>query len=90
VNNAVKHAPGAPITVTLSRADPGVRLSVRNPLAGHTAADPREGGAGIGLHIMRHRAQLIHARPQAGPEGRDWHVTVHWEGGPLTARGGRT
>lgn len=80
VNNAVKHAPGSPITVGLHRDGAGLRLSVRNPLAGSGAASAREGGAGIGLHIMRHRAQLIHAQLRASRDATDWLVTVAWAG----------
>lgn len=87
VNNAVKHAPGAPITVALHRAPDGLRLSVRNPLLATDAAAAREGDAGIGLRIMQHRAQLIQARLQAGPQGPDWLLTVTWNGGMAKAPG---
>lgn len=83
VNNAVKHAAGAPITIGLHRQDSGLRLSVRNPLAAAAAAAVPEGGAGIGLQIMRHRARLIQASLQAGHDGTDWLVTaVCGRGGP--------
>jgi PAS domain S-box-containing protein len=88
VNNAVKHAPGAPITLGLHRQGAGLRLSVRNTVPGLAVSGAREGDAGIGLHIMRHRAQLIHAQLQVGREGGDWLMTVIWEGG-LRCREGR-
>ncbi len=85
VNNAVKHAPGKPITIGLHQDDAAVRLSVRNPLSAAGRARTAIGGDGIGLHIMRHRAQLIHARLQASADGADWLVLVVWDGaGPAT------
>jgi PAS domain S-box-containing protein len=80
VNNAVKHAPGAPITIGLHRVGQGLRLSVRNPLVARDATGSRDDGAGIGLHIMRHRAQLIHAQLQAGEDATDWLVEVVSDG----------
>jgi PAS domain S-box-containing protein len=87
VNNAVKHAPGSPVTIGLHSDGSGLRLSVRNPVAQADGEVAAGAGAGIGLHIMRHRAQLIRARWQAGRDGADWLVTVVWERGAPAAAG---
>ncbi len=93
VNNATKHAQGAPITVGLHREGDCLRLSVQNPLvvrgATDTAGDQdQDQGAGIGLQIMRHRAQLIHAQIQAGAHATDWRVSVLLRSElPATTRG---
>jgi PAS domain S-box-containing protein len=85
VNNAVKHAPGRPITLGLHQDGAELRLSVRNALPADGETRTEVGGDGIGLHIMRHRAQLIHARLQAGIEGTDWVVRVVLDrAGPAT------
>ena len=77
VNNALKHAPGNPITIGLFQEGAALCLSVRNPLP--VADQGRvEANDGIGLHIMRYRAQLIDARLEAGVDGEDWLVRLAW------------
>jgi PAS domain S-box-containing protein len=78
VNNAIKHAPGSPIALGLHRDGAELHLSVRNALAATDKAAAKADGDGIGLHIMRHRAQLIQARWRAGVDGADWLVRVVW------------
>jgi PAS domain S-box-containing protein len=80
VNNAVKHAPGAPIAIGLERDGPALRLSVRNPVAAAGGAAERA-AQGIGLHIMQHRARLIGAQLQAGVDAAGWRVEAHWTPG---------
>jgi PAS domain S-box-containing protein len=73
VNNALKHAPGAPIALSLQHLEGvGLRLSVLNPADTPSPAGRR----GMGLRIMRHRAQLIGASLQAGLVDGQWQVTL--------------
>ncbi|SNY57485.1 sensor histidine kinase [Paractinoplanes atraurantiacus] len=65
LTNARKHAPGAPIEVTISRtADPGLTVEVGNALA---AGGSRLPGAGAGLTGLRERVHLIGGRLEHGP-----------------------
>ncbi|MGH3349017.1 MAG: sensor histidine kinase [Nocardioides sp.] len=69
--NAIRHAPGAPVSVSLAVSD-GVRLSVRNPLVG-----PRRGvGEGSGLAGMATRAEQLRGRLSAGDDGTMWKVDL--------------
>lgn len=69
--NAIRHAPGAPVTVSLAVAD-GVRLSVQNPLMG-----TRRGvGEGSGLAGMSARAEQLRGRLSAGAEESMWKVDL--------------
>jgi len=86
--NAVKHAPGAGITVDLGYQEDGVRLTVANPLApsGHSSAGNNAAGnnadglrtldAGYGLTGMRERLLLLRGSLEAGPRGGQWIVTA--------------
>lgn len=69
--NAIRHAPGAPVSVSLA-VDEGVRLSVENPLI-----DPRRGaGEGSGLAGMAARAEQLRGRLSAGAEESMWKVDL--------------
>ncbi len=59
VNNAVKHAGAKKVVVTLVGDRRSVTLTVRDD--GRGFAKGQEPGAGIGLQIMRHRANVIGA-----------------------------
>ncbi|GAB3312633.1 hypothetical protein GCM10027451_25640 [Geodermatophilus aquaeductus] len=63
VSNAAQHAPGAPVRVTVARADGVLRVEVVNG-AGRAPGTP---GAGAGLAGMRERAELHGGRLTAGP-----------------------
>jgi signal transduction histidine kinase len=67
VTNAVKHAPGAPVTVDLSVTDAAVELAV------DSAGRPRS-GSGSGLVSMRERAESLGGTLSCGPGGRGWLV----------------
>ena len=74
--NAVKHAPGAPITITVDIDDGGLRLQVRNPLPDRVIAlDVPSGGHGI--DGMQERAALLNGYVEAGAEGNRWNVRAH-------------
>jgi signal transduction histidine kinase len=76
--NAVKHAPGADIAVSLDYRDDSVRLTVANPL---TAAGPHADGlrtldSGYGLTGMRERLLLLRGTLEAGQHDGQWVVTA--------------
>ncbi|MGQ0825889.1 MAG: sensor histidine kinase [Actinomycetota bacterium] len=74
--NAVKHAPGAPIVITVDIDDGGLRLQVTNPLPDHAIAlDVPSGGHGI--EGMRERAALLNGAVEAGAEENRWNVRAH-------------
>ncbi|WP_163512381.1 sensor histidine kinase [Fodinicola acaciae] len=70
LTNAAKHAPGAPVAMTLAYADGWVRLVVRNP------ALAEETGNGYGLAGMRERIALLEGKLRAGWDGECWQVVA--------------
>lgn len=93
--NAVKHAPGAEITVDLNYREDGVRLTVANLLvpggpgaAGRGPDGLRTLDAGYGLTGMRERLLLLNGTLDAGPRDGEWAVTADLPlpAGPLPAR----
>jgi signal transduction histidine kinase len=81
--NAVKHAPGAAITVDLVYREDGVRLTVTNPLTGGRANDAlRTLDAGYGLTGMRERLLLLRGSLEAGQRDGQWVVVADL---PLTS-----
>ena len=75
ISNALQHAPGAPITVKVTRLEAALELSVLNGPARRLPTDP--GGGGTGLTVMRERADAVGGALQAGPvEGGGWQVRL--------------
>lgn len=75
ISNALQHAPGAPITVELRRAEDSLELSVLNGPARRPSTDP--GGGGTGLTVMRERTDAVGGSLYAGPvEGGGWRVRL--------------
>lgn len=65
LSNAVRHSPGARVTVRV-HADPGaIRIRVHNVAAPETPNDP---SGGYGLRGMRERAELLGGSLRAGPD----------------------
>ncbi|WP_183407766.1 sensor histidine kinase [Nocardioides marmoriginsengisoli] len=62
LTNARKHAPGRPVTVSLTRTDPMVVVRVGTPLRGDAVDD----GIGHGLLGMRERVESLDGRLMAG------------------------
>lgn len=75
--NASDHAPGAPVTVTVTAPTEGaIRLEVTNPLP---ATRPTGGPErrGFGLIGARERAEILGARFEAGPRpDGTWHLVL--------------
>ncbi len=65
LTNARRHAPGAPIEVTLRYSRAGVELQVDNGPALGAGSAPT--GSGMGLIGMRERAALLAGSAEAGP-----------------------
>jgi signal transduction histidine kinase len=93
--NAVKHAPGADITVDLDYRDDGVRLTVTNPLSQEATAAAGRGAdalhtldSGYGLTGMRERLLLLRGSLEAGQRDGQWVVTaaLPLPAGPLPPR----
>ena len=69
ISNALQHAPGAPITVEVTRLETTLELSVLNGPARRPPTDP--GGGGTGLTVMRERTDAV------GPvDGGGWRVRL--------------
>jgi signal transduction histidine kinase len=94
ITNALKHAPGAAITITLRGGDDAVVVEVRNPAAQSmpaTAAGLGLTGGGQGLAGMRERVHHYGGDFQAGPDGDGgWRVSARLpRRGQLSAAGER-
>ncbi|WP_250029287.1 sensor histidine kinase [Paractinoplanes maris] len=74
LTNAARHAPGAPVTVTLDYAGTAVRLTVENPATGS------ETGPGYGLTGARERLALVGGTLEAGMADGTWRVTAEVPG----------
>jgi signal transduction histidine kinase len=77
VNNAIKHARASKIIVTLSEHNGVVLLQVEDN--GHGIPKAKEGTDGLGMQIMRHRANVIGAtlEIESNP-GKGVKVTCAW------------
>jgi len=74
VTNVRKHAPGAPVTLSLRYEPDAVSLTIHN---GRSDRRPSVGHAsGYGLGGLRERAELAGAAFEAGPDGDGWRVGV--------------
>jgi signal transduction histidine kinase len=73
MSNAVRHAPGHPITVSLAADDTALTLTVRNPLPSMATTAP----GGHGLRGMTERAVLLGGTVDTGPDHTgSWVVTA--------------
>ncbi len=74
VTNAMKHAPGAPVTARLCFTPDSVRLEVRNGLATGGAPALQASGGGYGLQGIAERLALVGGSLEAGPTTEGWRV----------------
>ena len=75
--NARKHAPGAPVLITLCFTDQAVVLRVTNPtLDMHPAGPLAATGGGYGLAGLTERAKLLGGTLRAGPGPDGWAVEL--------------
>jgi signal transduction histidine kinase len=72
LSNARKHAPGAPVTVRLSRLDGRTELEVHD----RAGAPPVRGPGGYGLTGMAERAALAGGELDVGPTEDGWRVRL--------------
>ncbi|MEV0610037.1 histidine kinase [Polymorphospora rubra] len=80
LTNAAKHAPGAPVAVTLDYRGPAVRLTVRNPAPVDSATATDDGVGGHGLIGARERLALVGGTLEAGVVDGAWRVTAEVPG----------
>lgn len=74
LSNAERHAPGAPVVVTVTSSVASVGIDVCNPLP--TDAAPLRWVEGIGIGSMRARAEELGGFAEVGPHGDQWRVSV--------------
>jgi signal transduction histidine kinase len=72
--NVVRHAPGAPTSMSLLIGDDIVRLRVRNRLAESVGAPSADGG--LGVRGMQERITLLGGELRVGPDDSGWRVDV--------------
>jgi signal transduction histidine kinase len=78
ISNARKHAPGAPLTLTLDYQPDELVLTITDtPPAGVPPPDRLAAtGGGYGLTGLAERAQLLGGSLHAGPDAQGWTVTM--------------
>jgi signal transduction histidine kinase len=76
--NARKHAPGAPVTMTLSYVGAATTLTVTNEAASAPADKDSLAatGGGYGLDGLTERAELLGGTLHAGPDQQGWTVEL--------------
>ncbi|WP_309128486.1 sensor histidine kinase [Microbacterium sp.] len=65
MSNAVRHAPGSPISISLIGGDDDISVVIRNPYSGEAQQAP----GGHGMRGMKERAALLGGSVTAGPDG---------------------
>jgi len=74
VNNAVKHSQGRSISIQLSNQSAGIELRISDDGVGF--ADPGPSAGGMGIHIMKYRAQAVGGRLTITPAMRRGTVVM--------------
>lgn len=83
LTNALRHAPGAPVTVRIDHSPTELFLEVANPVG---ASDVEGHRQGFGLLGMRERAELYGGTLDYGQEGGTWQVRCRLPVGVATSR----
>jgi signal transduction histidine kinase len=77
LTNALKHAPGAPVTVTITAAPAQVAIEIQNDAPAQRRSGLEAAGGGYGLAGMRERAAACGGSLAAGPaEAGGWRVSA--------------
>lgn len=76
LTNARKHAPGAPVTVTMSYGEDGDRVEVHNGASTGGDTELRDTGGGHGLAGMKERAALIGGALTTGADGKGYRICL--------------
>jgi signal transduction histidine kinase len=76
MTNVRKHAPGAPVELSLRYEPAAVALAVANGAPPGTDRPLADSGGGYGLTGLRERAELAGGAFSAGPDGAGWRVDV--------------
>jgi signal transduction histidine kinase len=77
ITNALKHAPGQPVRLTVDYTAADTTLLVSNPLAPWGSEGPlAHAGTGYGLTGLRERAELVGGTLSAGPADGEWRVRL--------------
>jgi signal transduction histidine kinase len=77
LTNALKHAPGAPVTITIAVQEAAVGVSVVNEPPRHRRSGLERSGGGYGLAGMRQRVAACGGSLTAGPTpAGGWHVSA--------------
>ncbi|MFS3128343.1 sensor histidine kinase [Nocardioides sp. Bht2] len=75
LTNAVRHAPGSGVSLTIDATGPEVRVSVRNRVRG-LSPEAAAGAGGAGLRGMRVRAEQMGATLTTGETDGTWAVEL--------------
>lgn len=85
LTNARKHAPGAPVELTLACTGPATELTVSNGAATAPITALASSGGGYGLAGLKERAELAGGSLDAGPHGDGWRVSLRIPSGSRDA-----
>jgi signal transduction histidine kinase len=79
LTNALKHAPGAPVDITIRDHDTGVEVTVLNAAPRQAPSGLERSGSGQGLGGMRDRVAACGGSLRAGPtDSGGWQVSATW------------
>jgi signal transduction histidine kinase len=76
LTNALKHAPGAPIWVSLGFVPHKVSLRIENGLPASSSSELGTSGGGYGLEGIAERLALLGGCVEAGPSAKGWKVAA--------------